>query len=284
VIWKATMSDRKTVSVKFLRAACFYLVLSSIGPFATGPLIAMGKAGTPLYFNSIYFYLHFQYNGWFSFVILAVLASLLERRNNAVNTNKVFLLMNIACAPSFFLSILWTQPSLVYNIIGGVSAVLQLAAAFYLLNDLRKIRTEFSFAGKLLTIAMLAWILKLILQTFSAFPSIAHLAFENRNYIIAYLHLVLLGFISLAGLSLILHQTERGPAPQMKFAILGFMFSLVTTELLLIIEPTARLYGFYMRLFPQLMFFFSCFFPLAIFMMTTSVARRHKMDMVRNAL
>jgi len=121
---------------------------------------------------------------------------------------------------------------------------------------------------------MFGWIMKLALQALSALPFIAEMAFQNRNYIIAYLHLVLLGFISVAGLAIVLNASERAPSPQMKFGVLSFLSSLVITELLLAIEPTARLFHFLMPAFPQLMFFFSCVFPVAAFMMAGSVVKQ----------
>ncbi|QLH31640.1 MAG: hypothetical protein HWD62_03660 [Cyclobacteriaceae bacterium] len=42
----------------------------------------------------------------------------------------------------------------------------------------------------------LAYLLKLLLQLLSAWPSVALLAYGNRSYIIAYLHLVLIGVVT----------------------------------------------------------------------------------------
>jgi hypothetical protein len=58
--WKAIGRNPDKIYLQFIKWAMFYGVLSSIGPFLTGPLIALGMQGSPLYFNSVYFYLHFQ--------------------------------------------------------------------------------------------------------------------------------------------------------------------------------------------------------------------------------
>src|SRR5215213_6092287 len=145
IVWQTTKGKQQSISTKFLRAAVFYLVLSSIGPFATGPIIAMGKGGTPLYFNAIYFYLHFQYNGWFSFVILAVLTRIMEQTSGLAHGEKIFRLFNFACVPAFFLSMLWDHPGLVFYVVGGLAAIFQLVALFFLLRDFRRLKESNSF-------------------------------------------------------------------------------------------------------------------------------------------
>ncbi|HEX2534094.1 MAG TPA: hypothetical protein VHK69_10185, partial [Chitinophagaceae bacterium] len=57
LLWKPLGRNRSAASACWLRAGLAYGVLSAMGPFATGPLIALGQAGSPLYYNAIYFYL-----------------------------------------------------------------------------------------------------------------------------------------------------------------------------------------------------------------------------------
>ena len=44
-------------SVKFLKASLWYLVISSVGPWSLGPIMALGFAHEAIYYNSIYFFL-----------------------------------------------------------------------------------------------------------------------------------------------------------------------------------------------------------------------------------
>ena len=100
IIWKSLRKSR-LVSHLFLKAGLFYLVLASIGPFATGPIIAMGMKGSVLYFDAIYFYLHFMYNGWFTFAVLGLLYRKLEDHHNTQHGYLAFLLLNLSVIPSF---------------------------------------------------------------------------------------------------------------------------------------------------------------------------------------
>ena len=194
VLYKPMKEEAGSASISFLRWGLLYFVLSSIGPFATGPLIAMGKQGAPVYFDSIYFYLHFQYNGFFTFLVMALLFRKLEQEKKLRYGKTFFRLMNAAVLPTYALSILWHPHAFVWNFIGGIAAVVQLVALWYLAIELKPVLK--TFLTPFYTLAAVAFVLKLVLQVASAFPAIAAMAFENRNFIIAYLHLVLLGFVS----------------------------------------------------------------------------------------
>src|SRR5690606_33435275 len=54
---------KKRFSWKLIKASLWYLVLSSIGPWAVGVVMATLGSESIWYKNAIYFYLHFQYNG-----------------------------------------------------------------------------------------------------------------------------------------------------------------------------------------------------------------------------
>lgn len=264
VVWKASEKEKKEIPVRFLRAGLIYLVLSALGPFATGPLIAMGKSGTPLYFDVIYFFLHFQYNGWFTFAMLAVWYAVNGNRMNEENGRKTFLYFNLACVPAYFLSTLWHNPHPLFYVAGATGAVFQLAGLYYLLKDLVPGRKRFSFIDWLVVISLASFILKNVLQFAGAFPVVADMAYGQRNFIIGYLHLVLLGFISLGAMASVLYANRSLATGLVKTTIFIFLFSFLSTELLLVIQAGGSVMNFLLPGFPRLMFILSCFFPLSI--------------------
>jgi hypothetical protein len=265
LLWKATKRESNTSS-KFLRAGLFYFVLSSLGPFATGPLVALGKTGSVLYADVIYFYLHFQYNGWFSFAIFSLLYALMEKAGGGKRGNKAFLLFQYGCAPSYFLSTLWSHPPLIFYIAGGIGALLQLIGIYYLLLDAVRMKESHRFLKGLMRLGFAALAFKCFLQLLSAFPFIADLAYGARNFIIAYLHLVLLGFISLFAFGLILHIKRELLNKGFTMALQLFIFSLVTTESLLVLQAFSSYFNFELPHYQAWLFSFSCFFPLAAFL------------------
>ncbi len=265
VVWKGSRLVAPSLSLKFLNAGLFYHVLSSAGPFATAPLIIMGKAGTPLYFDVIYFFLHFQYNGFFTFTVLALIFKMLERQKvNVKEGHRVYLLLHSACIPAYCLSVLWHQPSIIFNIIGGLAAALQLAALIYFVKDAVHVKWSHRFIKFLFTLSLTAFILKNILQFLSAFPLIASITYEYRNFVIAYLHLVLLGFISLFTFSFIFQSFYIRFSKSLQLGIFLFLTAFLTTELFLVSSAAAGLWGF---IFPGLslgLFIFSCLFPISL--------------------
>ena len=275
VVWKAAENAVQKTSVLFLKYGLLYAGLSAIGPFATGPLVAMGKGGSAVYFDAIYFYLHFQYNGFFSFLILAFVYKLIEKNGPSGNGKKVFVLLNYACLPTYALSVLWSGPSLLFNLVGGIGAVLQVVALFYLRRDI--LSANIFKKNALLKLSFFALAMKIGLQLLSAFPAIALMAYQNRNFVIAYLHLVLLGFISLFifGIALRKNMVNR-------IGVKAFLFSFITTELLLVINASSGLLHFDIPYFIQLLLFCSLFFPVGVMLMLFSFVKR-KRELIKDS-
>ncbi|QHL86366.1 hypothetical protein GU926_02470 [Nibribacter ruber] len=204
---KATgvQEGRHQTSFAFVRAALFFLALSSLGPWAMGPIMATGHSGEPLYYNAIYFYLHFQYNGWFTFAVLGLLFWWLEHLGIVTPQQKrfkfVFHLFFWACLPAYLLSVLWVKPAMWVYWVGGVAGALQVAAGLLLLSFLWPQRSFLlsqlkGWPRAFFLLSMTALALKLTMQLVTAFPYMAQLAFQVRHFIIGYLHLVLIGGIS----------------------------------------------------------------------------------------
>src|SRR5690606_17244373 len=70
---------KDTYSYKCIRTALWYMVISSIGPWAIGGVMATLGNTSIWYKLSIYFYLHFQYNAWFILTLCGILFYLMEK-------------------------------------------------------------------------------------------------------------------------------------------------------------------------------------------------------------
>ncbi len=204
LFFKDTSNKRYDPSRWFARISLVFFLISALGPFSLGLLMVNGLVYTKWYYFAVYYYLHFQYNGVFTFGVLSLFFGLLNERGVAVDhlvVKRFAYLMLIACFPSYFLSTLWTKPGMVFNIIGLVAALMQLVAFIYFIKIVCSIPSSVvknvSLSARLLfAVAFLSFMFKLILQAGSAHPHIAQLAYEIRNYVMAYLHLILLGMIS----------------------------------------------------------------------------------------
>ncbi len=205
----------------YIKASLYYLVISSIGPWALGGIMATLGPTSIWYRLAIYFYLHFQYNGWMILAVLGIVLFFMERsgitlsRNRtseihdrresaAVKRNKnLFIIINTSVILTMFLSALWTEPiGLIYGL-SAFGGLLQLGCLVYALlwlqkhNDvLKPLFTRLQWGFFKAIVAFLS--VKLVLQLLGSFPYFANLSTNIIELTIAYLHWIFLGVISLS--------------------------------------------------------------------------------------
>jgi hypothetical protein len=227
----------------YAKTALVFFIISTAGPFSLGYLMSAGLGQSNWYYFSIYFYLHFQYNGLFFFGILSLFFDLLEKRNINFSRAKAKIsgvILAAACFPSYLLSVLWAKPALALSIIGGIAALAQIVALVFFGGLIMKHESELKRTFNSITIlflltALIALILKLVLQCISAFPTIAQMAYEFRPVVIAYLHLVLLGVISIFLLGWYREKNFFSNWDNKIFVL--FLIAFVGMEICLIVSP-----------------------------------------------
>lgn len=204
---------KSTFSFRCIKASLIYLLISSLGPWAIGGVMASLGNTSIWYKLSIYFYLHFQYNAWFILALCGVFFYTLERAKIHIppgTFQRFFLLSNLGIVLSLFLSALWTDPPVPVYLLAGAGAVVQ-TAAFYKLfqlavpawSSLKKGLAP--LARTLLKISGIFLLIKVLMQLATAIPYIARLAFLYTDFVIGYLHLVFLGLISMALFAFLIH-------------------------------------------------------------------------------
>lgn len=231
-------------SSHWYKAALLFNVLSSFGTFYLAYMMSTKNFNQHLYLGSVYFYLHFQYSGWFLFAILGLIIDKLRQLPTFTYDKKMFYAFFIACLPAYFLSILWAKLPWYLFVFPVVAVVLQLYGLGLLLKMIKKmspeISTKFKFPVKwLVGLALTALIIKLLLQAGSIFPEISKLAFGFRSIVIAYLHLVLLGFTSLFLLGYMLLEDHINHHKYTIISLLIFSVGVFGNEFLLMIQGIA---------------------------------------------
>jgi len=261
---------KKRFSWRLVRASLWYLVISSIGPWAIGGVMSTLGPESIWYKTSIYFYLHFQYNGWFILVLLGLLFFILEEKGIQYNLQKqksFLLLLNFGIIFTVFLSVLWFRPPTVFYVLGGIGAVAQLLAFHDLYWMLKEyfgiIKKEFKNQSWLfLRIAGFLMAAKLVMQLFSAHPYWANLVYQLKDFVIGYLHLVFLGIVITTMLAFLNYfKLIRLP----KSFVWLFLFAFSTTEILIFYKAIALWLGlpFFTNYYMYLAVL-SCLFPIAI--------------------
>lgn len=76
---KKEQGNNFSIPARFARVALWSLFISSFGTWGLAVINARGLGKTGLYNMAIYFYLHFQYNGWFSFSIISLFFCLIGK-------------------------------------------------------------------------------------------------------------------------------------------------------------------------------------------------------------
>ncbi|WP_133159404.1 hypothetical protein [Solitalea longa] len=266
LFFKATKQQPRTLSLQTARLALIFLGLSSLGPFALGPVMASGQGGSPLYFNVIYYYLHFQYNGWMSLGIISLLLKWIEQQDKSSskkNDQLCYFLLLISIVLTYALSLLWNKPANAYYIIGGGAAVLQCAAFFLLFKKLPidQLRSLPTLQRTILLIALLAFAVKAGMQLFSAFPFFADLAYKIRYLIIGYLHLVFLGGFSFFVLFYSIHFGLIPHTRLLKYGIYLFFAGFFLSEFLLFTESLFSIFNLHIPHFQTVLFIVSLALP-----------------------
>jgi hypothetical protein len=237
--------DNDLLAKSWFKAALFFNVISSLGTFYLGYMMASKNFVQDLYLSSIYYYLHFQYNGWFFFACMGLafgFLNLWKSEHSFYETS--FKLFAIACIPAYFLSTLWLDLPVWLYVITVIAAVLQVFAWFKFLpillkNKRNSLENYPPLLRYILLFVSFALSIKLLLQLGSTVPVISQLAFGFRPIVIAYLHLILLAIISLFILFYIYVNHLIFINRRIKYGILLFSIGVLLNEIVLAIQGIA---------------------------------------------
>jgi hypothetical protein len=237
----------KSISHYWFKAALVFSVISSLGAFSLAYMMANKIMLEKGYLAAVYFFLHFQYNGWFFFSFMGLLVSLLEKKITETKSLKtIFWLFSLACPPAYFLSALWLKIPLVVYFLVVMSAIAQIAGWLMFVILIRKNKmdliTDLQIKGRpLLLLSGIALSIKLSLQLGSTHPALSQLAFGFRPIVIGYLHLVLLGVITIFILGYIISISLLKPTKIFIYGVWLFISGIIINEILLMLQGVAGL-------------------------------------------
>lgn len=238
-------TPEKMQSHLWFKAALVFSVLSSIGAFGLAYIMANKIVLQNWYLAAIYFFLHFQYNGWFLFAGMGLLVSKLEIIPTAVKKLQIaFLLFCFACIPAYFLSTLWLPLPFIIYAVTIAAVIAQLAGWAIMVKVFNEnklfIASRFSKYGRvLLILSAIAFSIKLFLQTGSVHPGLSQLSYGFRPIIIGYLHLVLLAVTSVFIIGYIVSFELIPITKRLITGIFIFVAGIIVNELLLMVQGVA---------------------------------------------
>lgn len=281
------MNNMPTYSRLFIKGALISLVISSVGPFALGGFGMAGMKESPLFEMAIYFFLHFQYNGWLYLMLIGTFLIILHKKNIRFQHRLIqssFWIYFISLFPAYVLSILWYGLGMTGKILaifgsaGQFISIILLVTA--ILQKRKAIQEQFTqhIQMSLLFIFMLL-IAKSVMEFGLLHDFFATLIFDTRPVIVGYLHLMLLGFISI----FILTQYQiTGLLDEQKNTVLYglaiFIFGFVINELVLFISGLAGWNGWNIPFTNELLFIASILLFIGILLIWSSRFLKVKTD------
>lgn len=190
-------------SVQFVRWGIFFLIISSLGIWLLPVAIQLTGKNSEWYQSAIYFFLHFQYNGWFLAVLIGLLVGELEKKNTYSNEqlSTAYYCFIIGTLGSVSLSLVGFFGHPLLYIIGNISAFFLLISIYQLYRTYLKSKDN----SLLLSIFLFLLSIKTVLMFLGSFPWIAKVFLLNKDFIISYLHFTFLGVI----VSGVLHFLEK---------------------------------------------------------------------------
>lgn len=240
--------SQKSVTHSWFKLAVLFNAVSSIGAFSLAYMMATKNMHQELYMSAVYFFLHFQYNGWFFFACMGLFTNYLFTRGAPVKYMRLtFMLFAAAIIPVYMLSILWVHlPAGIYAIV--VLAVVAQFTGFILMAMnvkpwLKKITPGMpAIAIWLAGFAAISLIIKLLLQALSAVPELNQMVFGFRPIVIGYLHLVFLGIITLFILSYCIIENYIVISLTSIRSIYLFAAGIIVNELFLMLQGVCDLF------------------------------------------
>ncbi|HZH86177.1 MAG TPA: hypothetical protein VFD77_02595 [Brumimicrobium sp.] len=242
-------SQRNSPAYKTIKYAVIYMLISSIGPWTIGGVMATLGPESYWYRTSIYFYLHFQYNAWMILGVIGILLKILENQDIRIDKTlfkRFIITFHIGVILTFFLSILFTEPHILAYALSIIGALIQLFAFLFLYKFIRinymNIGLIFGKIGwQLIRWTFLLLLIKMLMQLLGSFQYTADLVSNNTYLTIGFLHWVFLGVVTMGLLALLEKaQLIRLNPLSIQLYVLGF----ILTELVIFYKPAEIILNF----------------------------------------
>jgi hypothetical protein len=243
VFIKDVLQARQQKAVKWLAvSAVSSLILSFTGTLGLVYILFTRSGNSILYRDSIYTFLHFQYNGFFTLSVFALFLNYLLKKGMAIGKKAELFSIFLCCSivPALFLSLLWHNSIFVY-LLAALGCIFIILSLIYFFGFLKFVKPEQLFTS---AIARTLWLfsafsfgLKMLLNVGTIFPQLGNAVYGDRPVIIGFLHLVFLGFLTFYLLATLLEKgyfTKHGKIIAYPFFV--FSLGIIANELLLMIQ------------------------------------------------
>ncbi|WP_375605171.1 hypothetical protein [Flavobacterium davisii] len=265
-----------TVSNRWIKGGLIFNFISSFGTFFLAYMLATKNINENLYYFSIYFYLHFQYNGWFFFSIMGLFIKKLPLDlKTTKQLTKSFYIFFISCIITYTLSILWVKIPKWLFILTAIFTFLnfyfwlRMQSIFIVKFKERYKKNNLILKGMFLVI-LLAINFKFILQIGLLIDQLKDFVCSNRTIIIAYLHLIFLCIITFFLLAFMFIEKM---IPSKKVTVLGlgiFFIGVILNEVFLFSQGCLPFFSIYLPFTNEVLVYISLLMLIGVLLMVIS--------------
>ncbi|HSV09974.1 MAG TPA: hypothetical protein VLI68_04345 [Hanamia sp.] len=229
-------------------SALVSLLLSFLGTLGLMYIIISRSGGSLLYRDSIYTFLHFQYNGFFTLSVFALFMNYVSKKGVLLNNNaRMFsVMLCLSILPALFLSLLWHDKTVFY-FLAAIACFCILTALFYFYLFLKSLSFKQIFTSRVAntfwTFSVISFVLKMMLQVGTIFPRLGNAVYGDRPVIIGFLHLVFLGFVSFFVLAVLIEKQHFSIKNRIVlFPFIIFSAGIILNEFLLMLQGLGILF------------------------------------------
>lgn len=246
---KDLLKEQLHKTVKLLAtSAVISLILSFAGTLGLVYILLSRSGNSILYRDSIYTFLHFQYNGFFTLSLFALATNYLIKKGLLPSRETVLFSLFLCCSiiPALFLSLLWHNSIFVY-VMAVAGCVFIIICLFYFFGFARWLQPERLFSS---AVARTFWLfsifsfgLKMLLNAGTIIPQLGNAVYGDRPVIIGFLHLVFLGFLTFYLLAQLIEDgyfTRHDKTITYPFYV--FSFGIIANEVLLMTQGLGVLF------------------------------------------
>ncbi len=248
LVWKDSSRD-KSPSQRILLVSILFMILSTCGVWCLGPAVSTLGKQSAFYQIAIQFFLHFQFNGWFIFAVLALFLRQFQDKIDEVKFKQFYFLMIVSILLTVAFPIRWFVESNVLNYMNGLGVFIQFWAfiCFY-----KMLKTQSEYFNSTLNkttklvygLALCSLFLKAGIQILTVFPNFAEVSHQIRNFVIGFIHLTTLGIITgfLFGI-LLQNKVLSTHCKTLQIGVKCFIFGYIATEVLLFLQGGLFFFG-----------------------------------------
>lgn len=241
LVWK-DIAKEKTPAAMLLRTSVLFMVFSTFGVWCLGPAVSMLGKQSVFYQIAIQFFLHFQFNGWFLFAVLALFLKQFDEKIEKKTFSRFFNLLIIATFFTMAFPVSWFVKCNFLSWINACGVILQLIAFLFFYKMLQsqsgQLKASLDTTTKMVySLALCSLLLKIGVQLLILIPNLAEVSHQVRNFVIGFIHLTSLGVITGFLLGVLLQNKLLSQQTQLlRAGIKSFIVGFIVTEVFLFLQ------------------------------------------------